>query len=574
MPGESIHDDTLAFMNSLGLGLSSDKSKSLSLQSKGGRKQINIKSTPAKRVIDIKSSKEVKNIKSAKKVPEAKPFQKYDKKLGQHKIVASTNEHVISNIKPKVLEVGTNTNKKLPSNLKVDKMDSNSTKWWLNEKSSFPMVNLENETKWFDLIDNAIESADSQNHKLSKTALDEICAAAEDMFKSEMNAYQSKKKSSTLSSDQKWMEDVISKGTLSDKVAALALRIQDSPVHQLDTLDILVSMSSKKEQRVAQLSLEALKDLLLHNLLPNRRLKALRMQSLGHSRMDGRQLILFKFEEELSLRISRIVDALELGLRSNVEYFKRVCMDATTEWIMNKPEQESRLLRILVNKIGDPSSKICTKSFELLKKISKEHPLMVSVIAREVWQLIARPNASPRALYAGVVYLVGIRLSPDNRNDEVLATQLVEYYIGLFERAISQEELGSRLLSALLTGINRAFPVMKDKTKLLKHVDALFRIVHQSSFSSSTQALTLLSHIILDGHPTGKLESKKSEPARENAANGEVSAAVEQVTINMKDRYYRALYSALLSDQVSVSILSTLSLHAISYFIKLDCMMI
>jgi hypothetical protein len=183
MPGESIHDDTLAFMNSLGLGLSSDKSKSLSLQSKGGSKQIKIKSTPAKTVIDIKSSTEVKNIKSAKKVPDAKPFQKYDKKLGQHKIVASTNEHVISNVKPKVLEVGTNTNKKLPSNLKVDKMDSNSTKWWLNEKSSFPMVNLENETKWFDLIDNAIESADSQNHKLSKTALDEICAAAEDMLK-------------------------------------------------------------------------------------------------------------------------------------------------------------------------------------------------------------------------------------------------------------------------------------------------------------------------------------------------------------------------------------------------------
>ncbi|CAN0507927.1 unnamed protein product, partial [Discosporangium mesarthrocarpum] len=52
---------------------------------------------------------------------------------------------------------------------------------------------------------------------------------------------------------------------------------------------------------------------------------------------------------------------------------------------------------------------------------------------------------------------------------------------------------GSRLLSALLTGVNRARPYLGPGDRSLEgRVDALFRIVHTGSFSTATQALTLL----------------------------------------------------------------------------------
>ena len=69
--------------------------------------------------------------------------------------------------------------------------------------------------------------------------------------------------------------------------------------------------------------------------------------------------------------------------------------------------------------------------------------------------------------------------------DLEVATQLVECYMGLFEKAIAQEKMGSRLLSTLLSGLDRAFPCLgKDTESVLKHVDALFRLVHMDSFTT------------------------------------------------------------------------------------------
>ena len=52
----------------------------------------------------------------------------------------------------------------------------------------------------------------------------------------------------------------------------------------------------------------------------------------------------------------------------------------------------------------------------------------------------------------------------------------------------------SRLLSAVLTGMNRAFPFAKltDSTVLSKHIDALYRLTHVGGFGTSLQSLILL----------------------------------------------------------------------------------
>ena len=52
-----------------------------------------------------------------------------------------------------------------------------------------------------------------------------------------------------------WMKQVLTSGTLPDKIAALTLLSQEAPIHNLASLDSLVAMVKKKGRREALLSL-------------------------------------------------------------------------------------------------------------------------------------------------------------------------------------------------------------------------------------------------------------------------------------------------------------------------------
>ena len=67
------------------------------------------------------------------------------------------------------------------------------------------------------------------------------------------------------------MRKVVASGVLSDKVAALTLQTQKSPVHNAATLDTLLNMVSKKGRREALLALKEVKQLFLEELLPDDR---------------------------------------------------------------------------------------------------------------------------------------------------------------------------------------------------------------------------------------------------------------------------------------------------------------
>ena len=71
-----------------------------------------------------------------------------------------------------------------------------------------------------------------------------------------------------------FLSTVLKKGTVTDKVSALTLLIQESPVHNLEYLrQHLLHMAKKKSRREAILAIDCIKDLLLNNLLPERKLK-------------------------------------------------------------------------------------------------------------------------------------------------------------------------------------------------------------------------------------------------------------------------------------------------------------
>jgi ribosome biogenesis protein MAK21 len=256
-----------------------------------------------------------------------------------------------------------------------------------------------------------------------------------------------------------------------------------------------------------------------------------------HPDMSMKVALLMYFEQQVKEQMERVMEALEMGGRSTVEFFKKVCMSIAADLLICCPEQEVRLLSMVVSKLGDASSSVCSKSIELLKLILFKHSAMKAVVVREIRQFIYKPNNKLKSIFNGIIFLSQVTLA---KGEHAVATQLIECYMSLFEKAIKEGELGSRLLSALLTGINKSFPFLTNTDSLGRYVDSLFRIVHTApSFSTSTQALTLLSYLALDS----KTELK-SKPTKDN----EIDLTGEK---DIGKRYYRALYAKLLSDDVT-----------------------
>lgn len=179
---------------------------------------------------------------------------------------------------------------------------------------------------------------------------------------------------------------------------------------------------------------------------------------------------------------------------------------------------------------------------------------------------------SPRALYNCIIFLNQLKLvreeEPDksakkgrgSRHDESddedeqpkkasrepssnLPASLINTYFRLFEVAVNKTKakepnqspsgMKSRLLSALLTGVNRAHPYLPTKDKHMEeHIDSLYRIVHTAPPSACTQALMLLFHLAV-----GSQYEEGLVVADERKAT--------KVELARQDRFYRALYATL-----------------------------
>ncbi|XP_057535656.1 protein SLOW WALKER 2 [Amaranthus tricolor] len=340
-------------------------------------------------------------------------------------------------------------------------------------------------------------------------------------------------------------------GTAADKVSAYSVLIGDNPIANMRSLDALLAMvTSKVGKRHALSGFEALKELFLQSLLPDRKLKTLFQRPLNQipETKDGHSLLLFWYWEEcLKLRYEHFVSALEEASKDMLRVLKDKALKMMYALLRSKSEQERRLLTALVNKLGDPDNKAASNADYYLTNLLSDHPNMKAVVIDEVDSFLFRPHLGLRSKYRAVTFLNKTRLSHKGDGPKV-AKRLVDVYFALFKVLISgvgnshknkeskdgkkstskddeaqflsesHVEMDSRLLSAILTGVNRAFPfVSGDEADEIVDVQTpmLFRLVHSQNFNVGIQALMLLD----------KISSKN------------------QV---VSDRFYRALYAKLL----------------------------
>ena len=394
---------------------------------------------------------------------------------------------------------------------------------------------------------------------LSKEIVEKYRSEADEIYRQEVQLFNSR----TNDKDASWMHSTMSKGTLKDRVAAMSVTVSTDPVHRFYAIDGLLQMAgclsaqgTAPNSRVAQLAGEALMDLFLTTFLPkNRKLMTLAQRPLHLFENDyakdkqtkrslsPRVLLLWRFEEMVREKYHLFIKKyFGYMLREGNDLQKIPAVRAASELLKAVPEGEATLLSLIVNKLGDPTRKVASAAGHALRVVLQHHPAMQIVIAREVQQLAHRPHLSDRALYNCITFLNQLSLRPESEDQPVqdrLPSSLVQTYFRLFEVAVRVDAkskrveeavaMKGRLLSALLTGVNRAHPYLaKSLGELDEHVNSLYRVVHKSPPSACTQALLLLFHLTVGTALEGEQKS---------------SSIPSDVEKSRQKRFYLALYS-------------------------------
>ncbi|KAJ1713796.1 CCAAT-box-binding transcription factor [Aspergillus flavus] len=426
---------------------------------------------------------------------------------------------------------------------------------------------------------------------LPRHLVDRVYNYAVSLLEEESNLYSEAQKT-LASSSHKFYTTIMSTGTLSDKISALTLAIQESPVHNTKSLENLIALGKKRSRAQAVEVLRTLKDMFAQGtLLPNdRRLRSFANQpslmaafqgagskwSEGDALPNGlqkRHLIVWAFEHFLKEQYFEVLKILEVWCNDEIEFSRSRAVSYVFELLKEKPEQETNLLRLLVNKLGDTAKKIASRASYLLLQLEQAHPLMKPTIIKAVEEVLFRPGQSQHAKYYAIITLNQTVLST---KEEQVAAQLLDIYFALFvaflkptkknkyqsnkkhgkngklnrkaQKALKEEEKGQaqheemqeKLTSGVLTGVNRAYPfTSSDSERLSKHVDTLFRITHSSNFNTSIQALMLIQQL---------------------TSSHQIAA----------DRFYRTLYESLLDPRLATSSKQALYLNLLFKALKSD----
>lgn len=418
---------------------------------------------------------------------------------------------------------------------------------------------IPNRTDWYNIPLGPIEGIE----KLDRFAKDRLFERGKRIVEQENKVYL--EEFAQNNSQKKFLSQVLANGTLNDKISALTLLLQEAPLHNIKALDTLMGYCDKKSRTASLQSINALKDLLLNGVLPDRKLLAFDKRDLSKTLSDTACAIYY-FEDYLKKSYFKLIGILEKLSHDPIVHVKMNVLSHIFDLLKAKPEQEANLLRLGVNKIGDIDNKVASKASYQILQLQQAHPAMKKIVVDAVIDVIFKKNNEHNAQYYSITTLNQTILT---RKDEELANSLVKTYFALFEKILVEndhynvdkkedktlgkseqgrknnrknfkkgkkggksikhqdkseneivEEKNSKLFSALLTGLNRAFPFSNLPAETYeKHLDTLFKITHSSNFNTSIQALVLVHHIITQQ----KMDT---------------------------DRYYRTLYESLLDPRL------------------------
>ncbi|CAI4224647.1 unnamed protein product [Auanema sp. JU1783] len=363
------------------------------------------------------------------------------------------------------------------------------------------VVKHKKETKWFSYqFDQKVENPSEDKLRDDKTK--ELFDLADSLLYKDQELYYKGLRQSG-GSEAAWLLSVIKTGTAQDRITAMQLQIHESPIHSLPYLEALLAPVEKKHTREVMEIMPLIETIFLESYLPESR-KLLSFSSRPLAKLDtisgGRDLnkkkvlIMWMFEHKLKQVYERFIKALEGIASGNIEDLSRKALKTALNLLAERPEAEQILLSFIVNKLGHPNYRLGANVAQLLEELTRRQPNMTAVIVKETERLVYRKNVSEKALLYATTFLSQIKL----RNEEAhVPVHLLQIYFGLFKTVVAAKKSDNRLLNILLAASNRAFPFAKDKMEsLVDDIDALYKVVHSSSFPVALQTFKLLFQVL------------------------------------------------------------------------------
>ncbi|PWN44488.1 CBF-domain-containing protein [Ceraceosorus guamensis] len=192
-------------------------------------------------------------------------------------------------------------------------------------------------------------------------------------------------------------------GTLSDRIAALTLLIQSSPLHNVHSMEALLGMAGKKNREESRRATRALADWFASPTgLCTRKLRYFRDQpGLAAILSDGganiartaqdQHLIHYAFEDKLKKIYFDFLQLLQTQSHDTLPFVRKQAVTQIYVLLRDKAEQEQNLLRLLSNKLGDGDRSVASQSSKHLQELLTVHPNMKAIVVREVIDIILKP---------------------------------------------------------------------------------------------------------------------------------------------------------------------------------------
>ncbi|SNX83592.1 related to MAK21 - protein required for 60S ribosomal subunit biogenesis [Melanopsichium pennsylvanicum] len=342
-------------------------------------------------------------------------------------------------------------------------------------------LRLEAVPQWMSQALLKLPSTTSGNDTLSHDRITQLLDLGADLLREESRAYDDITSSETslnkaggsigtlTASDAQFVRSLLSSeggGTLSDRISALTLLVQSSPVHNVKHMDNLLNMTRKKSREEASRATRALADWLAsEGGLGSRKLRYFRDQpqlsaasialysgDLVASEAAKSHILLWAFEDHLKKFYFQFLQILEIQSHDTIPFTRKQATTQIFILLRDKPEQEQNLLRLLVNKLGDPERSVASKTSNHILELLTAHPAMKFIVVREIANLIMRPtpvsaadeeqgktsNHSTHARYYGLLTLNQTVLTT---KDEATANHLILLYFELFEGILKANEV-------------------------------------------------------------------------------------------------------------------------------------
>ncbi|GBP29176.1 hypothetical protein EVAR_17714_1 [Eumeta japonica] len=310
-----------------------------------------------------------------------------------------------------------------------------------------------------------------ENKPLTQQKIEELRNEASSALHSDTVAYETKSNKSS-SSDQQWAKTLLNKGAIGDRVAAATVLIQDNPLYNLTALRNLINNVKPAKKRDGIVIIDALSELLISELLiPNTKLRT--------------------FEQHALSETNEIASGNKQAKRNILKlwYYEDQLKELYGSILKMTSRRELHLSSLLFDVLKTAKPEYLSKKFTWHVSRSNTHGLRLTE------NVLTVPHHHTAAFRAYVEALNNFAHDSVETNKEKAVSAMS--YLLMHHPEREKGEIDTRLMSAILTGVKRAYPFANKErlSEAPQHIDAIHKLVHLSKFNIAIHALALLFQI-------------------------------------------------------------------------------